>query len=521
MSWTKGKTLMSGKYRIVRKLGAGGFGETYLAENVALKKQVVIKSPNLDLQNDKDYDSYIKRFQDEGRILGKISHPNVVQVIDIHNEGKIPFLVMEYVDGMTLRTLIRERKPLREPDALVYLKKLSEALQIIHSKNLLHCDIHPENIMFREMDDWLDPVIIDFGSAQFIQSMASMVQPGVCDSFAPPEYSEGKPDVTWDIYGLAASFYFALTGEDPQPGINRRLYGDRLIPLNTYSNNLNKAIISAMDINPNKRTRTMRDFNESLNNSESTQERSKQSIQKFQRQITYWIQDSRQYLRKNNIVIPNIPKVLGIPNWVKSNSDFPWIIVCSLVFGYFPMGIMLGLAREELQIWVLTFVLIGSGAGLSMWISNPNELNYSSSSENQTLGFMIFLGILWAIEGLWVGWKIHVWSWLIPWGLIWGYSLLLLSYNEISFALVWFGIVTTLFIGVIVGQLEGIGEWRGLLCSLSSLAQFISIACIPFISEVVQSAKYKSRNLLICGVAPSVGIIMGGIIGWSIVSFRG
>lgn len=524
MSWPDGKMLMSGKYRIVRKLGVGGFGETYLAENILLKKKVVIKSPTPDKWNNQDHDSYIKRFRHEGQILSKICHPNIVQVIDLDNDRNTPFLVMEYIDGMTLNELIQDRGYLGETEALKYFRKLSEALHEVHSKELFHCDIHPGNIMFRKVNNGLDPVIIDFGSAQPVHPMTSIAAPAVLESFAPPEYREGKPQATWDIYGLAASFYFTLTGNTPQSGVNRMLYGDKLESPDTHhrvSATLNQAIISGMAIKPNERTRTMKEFLDSFYNPKNIQEYSKQNVRRFERQITYLIQDFKQYLRRNNIGIPNISELAGMPDWIRSNSGFPWMSLL-LVFGYFPIGIMLGLAREEPWIWVGTFIMILTGAGLSIWISTPNELNYSSSSESRVLEFMIGLGILWAIEGVWVGGKVLAWSWTISWAWLWVWSLQLLFDNEVSLALVWLGISTTPIIGMIVGQFKGIGYLWGLVWGLLSLVQFTSITSVLFIPEVVQSSRYKSkiRNMLICGLAPSIGVIIGGIIGWSVTGSK-
>ncbi|HEY9906173.1 MAG TPA: protein kinase, partial [Thermosynechococcaceae cyanobacterium] len=172
MNWVEGQLLHAGKYRIKRQVGGGGFGLTYLAEelltikrqidiNVGLTymaeelpirtplREVVIKTPNRTLQDDLEYEKFIKRFQLEGQRLAKISHPNVVGVLEFFQEAGVPCLVMEYAAGETLSALVKRQGCLSEDEALLCFEKLAEALQAVHSEGLIHCDVHPKNIILQ------------------------------------------------------------------------------------------------------------------------------------------------------------------------------------------------------------------------------------------------------------------------------------------------------------------------------------------------------------------------------------
>ena len=122
MMWSNGDLLKSGKYRIIRQIGGGGFGITYLAEDGILDRQVVIKAPNQQFQADQNYEKFTKRFQREAQILAKISHPNIVKFIDFFKEAGIPYLVMAYVDGETLNPRIRNQGQLSETEAVQHFR---------------------------------------------------------------------------------------------------------------------------------------------------------------------------------------------------------------------------------------------------------------------------------------------------------------------------------------------------------------------------------------------------------------
>jgi tRNA A-37 threonylcarbamoyl transferase component Bud32 len=261
MVWATGQLLQSGKYQVIRQIGGGGFGLTYLAEDQILHRQVVIKAPNRTFEQEQDYEKSVRRFQREGQVLAKISHPNVVQVVEFFQEAEIPCLVMEYVEGETLNEYIRLRSYLPQAEAVKSFRQLADALQIVHQVDLIHCDIHPGNIILRHDKE---PILIDFGSTKSLKPMTYTVTTTLNESFTPYEQRKGDPQQTWDVYGLAATLYFAVTGQKPQPATDRKLDGDQLKPPQKYrselSDWLNQAILRGMALEAQERSPSMQDW---------------------------------------------------------------------------------------------------------------------------------------------------------------------------------------------------------------------------------------------------------------------
>lgn len=225
--WDRGEVLQEGRYTVIRRLGGGGFGLTYLATDNVLGRQVVIKTPDDKFQADQDYERYVRRFQREGQTLAKIEHPNIVKVFGFFKETRMPCLVMAYVEGETLNERLRKQEPLKEDEAVEIFRKLAAALHKVHDVGIFHCDIHPGNIILQHSRE---PVLIDFGSAKRLVPTTVTVTTTVNESFSPYEQrnTNNKPKATLDIYSLAATFFFAITGIKPVSSINRKLYGDSL-----------------------------------------------------------------------------------------------------------------------------------------------------------------------------------------------------------------------------------------------------------------------------------------------------
>lgn len=231
--WSKGHLLQSGKYEIQKQLGVGGFGLTYLAVDTFLKRQVVIKTPNQLLQKDREYEKYVRRFQREGQALAQIAHPNVVPVIEYFESIEMPCLVMAFVEGVTLNERIREQGKLPQSVAVRGFIKLAGALHLLHKGGLIHCDLHPGNVILRPDNEL---ILIDFGSAKLVQPATVTLTTTINTNFSPYEqglYKEEsmqdkKLQATLDVYGLSATLYFAITAQRPMSSISRKLYGDKL-----------------------------------------------------------------------------------------------------------------------------------------------------------------------------------------------------------------------------------------------------------------------------------------------------
>ena len=235
MNLKENTELQSGKYRIIRVLGQGGFGITYLAENVFFNKIVAIKeffpksfcgrdnTSHLTLgttNNAETVEKLLNRFMKEAKNIAKLDHPGIVKIQDIFRENNTAYYVMDYIEGENLNELVKRNGPLSEEKAVEYIKKVGEALSYIHSKNMTHFDVKPANIMIRRSDD--TPILIDFGlSKQYDNSgdATSTMLNAVSQGYSPIElYNPGSLDTfspQTDVYSLAATLLFLLTGKTP------------------------------------------------------------------------------------------------------------------------------------------------------------------------------------------------------------------------------------------------------------------------------------------------------------------
>ena len=197
----KGTVLQDGKFTILKVLGQGGFGITYLAEQSLLQKKFAIKEFFLHdlcardatgvvttLTQGDMVGRYRKKFVKEAQILARLNHPGIVRVTDVFEENGTVYYVMEYVEGESLAEIIKETGPLQESKALHYISKVANALEYIHKSNINHLDIKPANIMIRREDN--EPIIIDFGvSKQYDEKkdQTTTTPPGVSDGYSQLE----------------------------------------------------------------------------------------------------------------------------------------------------------------------------------------------------------------------------------------------------------------------------------------------------------------------------------------------
>jgi serine/threonine-protein kinase len=222
MNLLVGKTLQGGKYTLEQELGRGGFGVTYKATHHYLDQVVVIKTLNESLQLHQEFPRFQHRFQDEAKALALCVHPNIVRVSDFFVEAEWPYMVMDYVAGLTLQALVFPGRPLDEATAIYYIRQVGEALKVVHQKGLLHRDIKPANIILRQGTQ--EVVLIDFGIARGFNTDSTQTHTNlVSDGYAPLEQYLVKEKRTpaSDVYGLAATLYALLTAQVPTPSVIR------------------------------------------------------------------------------------------------------------------------------------------------------------------------------------------------------------------------------------------------------------------------------------------------------------
>ena len=254
--------LQNGKYRIIRVLGQGGFGITYLAEQTMLGKLFAIKEffiRDLCARDDSAtvysvtqsdmVDRYRQKYIKEAQIIARFNHPGIVRVSDIFEENDTVYYVMEYVEGENLDEIIKREGALPEERALGYIVKMADALDYIHQHNVNHLDIKPSNIMIRKADD--EPILIDFGvSKQYDEhkDQTTATPPGVSNGYSPLEqYRPGgvsKFSPQADIYAMGATLYKMITGKTP-PSASDLLNNGLPFP-SGVSLNVKRAIQKAM-----------------------------------------------------------------------------------------------------------------------------------------------------------------------------------------------------------------------------------------------------------------------------------
>ena len=230
-------TLQGGKYRIIEKLGQGGFGITYLAENTLLEGKVAIKEFFFKEYCERDdstsrvtiptsgnreiVERFKQKFIKEAKTIFRLNHPNIVRIHDVFEENDTAYYVMDYIDGESLDDMVKRRGAIPEAEALGYVKDAASALEYIHSKNINHLDIKPGNLMRRKEDGRV--LVIDFGVAKQYDAVTSegTTTTPVCISpgYSPVEQYSKNDVQTFspqsDVYALAATLFKLLTGNTP------------------------------------------------------------------------------------------------------------------------------------------------------------------------------------------------------------------------------------------------------------------------------------------------------------------
>ncbi|MBR6648188.1 MAG: serine/threonine protein kinase, partial [Bacteroidaceae bacterium] len=228
-------TLQGGRYRIIRTLGQGGFGITYLAEDTRFGETVAIKEFFIRQFCNRDEDTLhvsvgvkamketVKEFYDkffgEAQKTRKLKHRNIIKITDLFSENGTAYYVMDYHPGGSLGSLIRKQGALNEEQALRYIRQVASALKLIHSNNMAHLDIKPDNIL---LDDEDNAIVIDFGISKHYDEKgnATTVTPGAYTPgyAADSQMVGGKISFfspTLDIYSLGATLYNLVTGKEP------------------------------------------------------------------------------------------------------------------------------------------------------------------------------------------------------------------------------------------------------------------------------------------------------------------
>ena len=258
--------LQGGRYTILRTLGQGGFGITYLGIQAGLNRQVAIKEFFMKEHCERNsqnshvgagmqgsqatVERFKAKFIKEAQTLSALNEPHIVRIYDIFEENGTAYYVMEYIDGGSLKDLTARQGSLPEAEALFYVRQLAEALDYIHSQKVLHLDLKPANVLIRMPKR--EAVLIDFGIAKRYDEegeQTSSTPVGISKGYAPLEqYQQGGVSnfsPATDIYSLGATLYFLLTATTPPEA--SRLYEEGLPALPAFvSPSVRHAVEKAM-----------------------------------------------------------------------------------------------------------------------------------------------------------------------------------------------------------------------------------------------------------------------------------
>ena len=270
--------LQGGKYRIIRVLGQGGFGITYEARHIQLDGIVAIKEFFMKDCCERDastgrvsigssglqglVEKFRGKFIREAQMMRRMDHPHIVRVTDCFEENGSAYYVMDYLPGGSLAEKVKKEGPLSEALAEKYIRQVADALAYIHSKNTVHLDVKPSNILLNERGD---AVLIDFGISKHYDSageQTSSTPVGISRGFAPLE--QGRDDdvsqygPSTDIYALGATLYNLLTGQVPPEASYVNEYG--ILQPNGVSDRLWQVIEKSMRPRRQDRPQSITDF---------------------------------------------------------------------------------------------------------------------------------------------------------------------------------------------------------------------------------------------------------------------
>lgn len=206
--------IIKNRYKVIRSIGSGGMSEVFLAHDELLDRDVAVKRLRDQFVSDK---MLLKQFNREAKSAARLVHPNIIGIYDVIDDGNDQYIVMEYVNGKTLKDILNEYQ--MDPKAAMQITmQLADALQRAHDNNIVHCDIKPQNIL---IGSDMIPKIADFGIAKMVSGQTMVYSNSVMGSvhyISPEQASGGQVTAASDIYSLGIVLYEMLTGEVPFDG---------------------------------------------------------------------------------------------------------------------------------------------------------------------------------------------------------------------------------------------------------------------------------------------------------------
>lgn len=205
--------MLANRYEILEKIGAGGMSDVFLAKDHSLGREVAVKILKQEFAEDR---IFVAKFRAEAQAAAGLEHPNIVSIYDVGSEGSLYYIVMEYVEGITLKTYINKKGRLTYNEALSIAIQVGRGIEAAHKKNIIHRDIKPQNIIISREGK---VKVMDFGIARAVTS--NTVSADIMGSvhYASPEQARnGYVTFTTDIYSLGIVMYEMVTGRVPYDG---------------------------------------------------------------------------------------------------------------------------------------------------------------------------------------------------------------------------------------------------------------------------------------------------------------
>jgi len=275
----KNGEVLRGRYKIRERIGQGGMGSIYLADDTRLKgRECALKEVEYDRALPENIrEEAREQFLREATVLARLDHPNLPKVSDIFSSGPRDYLVMDYVPGNDLRTLMlearRNKRFLNEKEVLAWADQIANALNFLHIQEppIVHRDIKPSNLKL--MPNGLIK-LVDFGLVKILapeEVTITIIQGQGTALYTPLEQYGGSDvhtDIRSDIYSFGATLYHLLTNQPPADARARFLQPESLVPLRrinpAVSSSAEKAVLWAMSLHPDERPATINDFRQAL-----------------------------------------------------------------------------------------------------------------------------------------------------------------------------------------------------------------------------------------------------------------
>lgn len=252
--------ILDNRYKIISKIGVGGMADVFKGEDTLLGRPVAVKILHSNFAGD---DDFVARFKREAQAAGKLSHPNIVSMYDVGFDQGYHYIVMEYIEGETLKEYITRHERISIDNAVKFTIAIAEGLEHAHAMEIVHCDIKPHNVLITKQGRIK---VTDFGIARAMNAGTTMMYTNSIMGSAhylSPEQASGKPvNGSTDIYSLGAVLYEMLTGRVPYEGetpisVALKHVRERLIPPTRYNPSiptlLEAAVIKALAKRPEDR----------------------------------------------------------------------------------------------------------------------------------------------------------------------------------------------------------------------------------------------------------------------------